>query len=59
MFMLCVVLWFVLRLVLQFVRECTVLKVNCCDLMYILGAFFGWGYCVLPVLHVGFVTLIE
>ena len=28
-FMLCVVLWFVLRLVLQFVRECTVLKVNC------------------------------
>ena len=23
------VLWFVLRLVLQFVRECTVLKVNC------------------------------
>ena len=28
-FMLWVVLWFVLRLVLQFVRECTVLKVNC------------------------------
>ena len=28
-FMFCVVLWFVLRLVLQFVRECTVLKVNC------------------------------
>ena len=27
-----------------------------CDPMY---AFFGWGYYVLPVLHVGFVTLIE
>ena len=28
-FKFCVVLWFVLQLVLQFVREYTVLKVNC------------------------------